>query len=719
MKFFQNLKLNQKFFLLIVVLLIGFTAIGLVYNSLLTAEEETLNRAQRIGELGKVVSSINIKVLTARRFEKDFLLLNKLELLEKFERTMTTARQYAVNLGDFLQSAEEKKLLDQLQVVLESYQTNFYTAAEDTVAVGLDKNGGIQGEVADVGKTLEELLQPTNNLVLMTALLTMRQFESDFLTQASEETMQRISREKVKFANALQKSKLQADMQMEITETMAGYQELLLELQKAVTRKMEQIGKVNASIGEMAPILEGMLKVRDNRLTENNTLAATERQENTMTFIATLVIAISAVSLLVLLLSRGISNSITRPIEHLHSVVKQISAGDFSVRAKLNTSDELGNLGNALDNLLDERVARLQEAEKENETLNESVIGLLQGVAQMSQRDLTVKVPVTEDVTGPVGDAINLLANETAKVLEGVQQISNSVADSSSAVKQHSDNVMKVAEVERQTVEKTAKELATAAKTMNQISLLSQHTSITADKAIKATQSALESVTNTVKGIDGIRETIRETEKRTKRLGERTQEITGTVNLINNIAERTHILALNASMHAASAGEAGRGFAVVADEVQRLAENAREATSQIGSLVGSIQMETTDTLSAMNTVISQVVEGTKLAQKAGEQMQDTQNSTTELVQSVQRIAVNAKRQATITERLHKQALEIKKNTDKTRINLAEQSEQTNKLTNLSQQLQESVGVFKLPSNEASEEVLDVDLAKVINIEASA
>ena len=118
--------------------------------------------------------------------------------------------------------------------------------------------------------------------------------------------------------------------------------------------------------------------------------------------------------------------------------------------------------------------------------------------------------------------------------------------------------------------------------------------------------------------MEQIREIIRETEKRIKRLGERSQEITGAVNLINTIAERTHILALNARMHAASAGEAGRGFAVVADEVQRLAESSRAATSDIASMVNAIRVETVDTVDTMNRVIVQVAEGTRLAQEAGQ-----------------------------------------------------------------------------------------------------
>jgi len=704
MKFFQNLKLSQKFLLLIVLLLIGFGVIGLVYNSVLDTEQVALTRAEQVNKLGGLVDKIEINVLNARGFEKDFQLSNKLEFLEQFDKTMTTARQDVETLGTFLKEGEEKNLLTQLQAVLESYQTNFYTLAEDTVAVGLDDTSGVQGEVDDAASELEEALQQAGQPGLSVSLLTMRRHEKNFISHGTDEYLEQMASESAAFTRALKAAELDAALQAEIQDLLTAYEERFQELVDSVNQKNQQINTVNATIAEMSPTLDAMLEVRDQRRAENTNIAESERTANTALFLATLAIGAGVISLLVFLLSRGISQSITRPIEHLHSVVNQIAEGDFDVRAKLDTEDELGQLGSALDNLLDERVARLQEAERENALLNDSVIGLLEGVAKLSRRDLTVKVPVTEDVTGPVGDAINLLVGETAAVLEGVRKVSNQVAASSKAVKSHSDIVVTVAKNERETVDATAEELVNAAKTMNQINQLAQSSNETADKAIKATLAALETVTNTVNGIDDIRETIRETEKRTKRLGERTQEITGTVNLINNIAERTHILALNASMHAASAGEAGRGFAVVADEVQRLAENAREATSQISSLVGNIQMETSDTLSAMNKAISQVVEGTRMAQQAGTQMQETQQSTADLVQSVQHIAKSSREQADITNNLLERATEIQKSTQQTRKSLEDQSKQTQQLMNFSKQLLGAVGVFKLPSQKEASPV---------------
>ena len=438
------------------------------------------------------------------------------------------------------------------------------------------------------------------------------------------------------------------------------------------------------------------LQVSTTQTEEQSQTALTDAQQTSRGFqwlIAGLALFSLAISTLIGTL---IYRSIVGPVSRIAETVRQITAGNYAARTDLASRDELGELARGFDHLLNERVAALVGAEQENERLNDSIIRLLQAVSQLSQRDLIIRVPVTEDMTGPVADALNLLTEETTKVLQGVTRISEQVASASDTVKTQSETVIAVAETERQAVEQTATDLAAAAEAMQRIAQLAETCNIAAAATIQTTQTALHTVTSTVNGINGTRDTIRETEKRIKRLGERSQEITGVVNLINTIAERTHILALNASMHAASAGEAGRGFAVVADEVQRLAENARGATSQIATLVSNIQIETADAVSAINTAISQVVEGSRLAEQAGDQMKHTQQSTAELVAAVQEIAASSQDQARVSGELLGRAQQIQQSTRQTSQQLQEQNVQTSRLAEFAQNLLDSVRVFRLP-----------------------
>jgi methyl-accepting chemotaxis protein len=405
-------------------------------------------------------------------------------------------------------------------------------------------------------------------------------------------------------------------------------------------------------------------------------------------------------------------------LKHLMKVVEKIAQGDTLARANIQSADEIGALGRQFDSMLDQRESSNTTIQKENETLNNSIIEMLQVVAKLAQRDLTVTAPVGEDITGPLGDALNLLSSETAKVLNQVVQIAGDVAKVSRQVKSQSDTVINIAAEEKREVAQSAAELSAASEAMLDIAKLALSCNLAAVKAIQNTDKAQETVLDTVQGITSIRNTIRETEKRIKRLGERSQEIGSVVSIINGISERTHILALNASMHAASAGEAGKGFAVVANEVQKLAENARDATSQISSLVNNIQVETADTVTTMNDAISQVVHGTALAQQAGNEMRETRDATANLVQLVRRIAESSKIQAKTSRRLQERAAQIQKSTDQTYDQLQAQAVRTEKLENLSSGLVESVGVFTLPNNNMIVKVGDNNIIGKVEAEES-
>jgi len=399
-----------------------------------------------------------------------------------------------------------------------------------------------------------------------------------------------------------------------------------------------------------------------------------------------------------LLIAFSLLRSVTRPITKMQETVTKISEGEFTARSQLGGDDEFGQLSRAFDNLLDDRVARLAEAERENEDLNNSVVQLLQAVAQLSNKDLTAKAPVSANVIGTVSDSINLLAHETGRVLSEVTSIAAQVKLSTERVKRQGESVTATAAAERSDVERASENLANANKVMTQVAELAAASNRAAEQATTSTTSALGAVNESVRGMEGIRESIAEAEKRIKRLGERSQEITGIVNLINTIAERTHVLALNASMQAAAAGDAGRGFAVVAEEVQRLAESSRQATQQIAQLVNNIQIETADTINTVNKTISQVVAGSELAARSGQQMRETQQSTASLVELVKRITSSAQVQMKITTELRNRVHQIGASTEKTAAEILLQSEATADLSKSADRLVESVRVFKLPTS---------------------
>jgi twitching motility protein PilJ len=388
--------------------------------------------------------------------------------------------------------------------------------------------------------------------------------------------------------------------------------------------------------------------------------------------------------------------NVRRTVHRLQRSVDKVRGGDVTALQNIEAKDEVGDLGRTVNELLTDRLAAQRKAEDENESLNRSVIQLLEAVHMLSKRDLTSRAPVTQDVIGTVSDSINALAEETSKVLQSVSLIAAQVAQASGNVRSQAALVSQTAQDERSSIDQMVESLAQATRTMNRVTSLAEQSSQSATQATLATDTALETVNGTVRGMESIRETIAETEKRIKRLGERSQEISGIVNLINTISERTHVLALNASMQAAVAGEAGRGFAVVAEEVQRLAESSRNATQQIATLVNNIQVETNETISTVNRTISQVVEGSGLAQKAGEQMRRTQQITAELVANVQRITDASEEQKVTSDRLLTAARHIGESTQRTGEQIDTQNRETETLLKSARHLLDSVNVFKLP-----------------------
>src|SRR5215813_1278077 len=734
MKFFRHMNITRKLALVVGSLLIGFMGIGAAYFAQLQVERGLVTRTATLERFADAVNQSRADVVLSESVLKDFFqqrdLAASTESLQVFNDLITKAHRGIATLEQLAQNSKQQQNISQLSDTISAYQRAAQAAAEAHLKVGINEDSGLYKDMRVAARALEDkftgdrVLQDAaqvKNAALRILVLQMRRNENDFLSYGDSVYFLRLVETKNDLLQAMQASRRPEAEQAQFSQLVSTYFDTFTQLAQGLQLRDSLIAAMKEQESLVAPLVAAMVQVTDETKAAIRTQGAEQSRQISVIFLAVLVVIALVVGSAVVLLALHLTHSLRR----LQNTVQAVTAGDLEARAKMSQGDELSKLGNAFDALLDERVsrqaeiereraARLAEAERENEALNNSVVALLQAVAQLSQRDLTIKVPVANDVTGPVADALNMLADETARVLVDVTHISNAVATASRTVKTQSDTVVTLAQTEREQVVQTADQLAAAADAMNHIADLAQTRNTVAEQAIEKTQEALETVTSTVGGINTIRDTIRETEKRIKRLGERSQEISGAVNLINSIAERTHILALNASMHAASAGEAGRGFAVVAEEVQRLAENARQATEQIANLVHNIQTETIDTVTTMNTVISQVVEGSHLAEQASEQMRVTQQTTSELVASVRQIAEGSQSQTKVSNELRTRAEQIVESTLRSRQQLEEQDVQTTSLLDYASRLVRAVRVFRLPGQPA---MLDAETTATAALES--
>lgn len=406
-----------------------------------------------------------------------------------------------------------------------------------------------------------------------------------------------------------------------------------------------------------------------------------------------------AISLLILALAGAAAyyfvKTITRPVNALSDMARRVSSGDDDIRSTVTSGDELEDLGGTLNKMLDDRQAVLKQALNENENINNSAINLLQSVYALSEKDLTARAEVSSDIVGTLASSVNQLAAETAQTLTEVQEIAGQVRAAAEATQQQGLLVQSATNRERTLLASMGVTLGTATRQMSEVAQLSTASSAAAARTSDATKAAQAAVEGTMRGMDSLREVISETEKRFKRLGERSQEISSAVALVNTISERTHVLSLNASMQAATAGEAGRGFAVVAQEVQRLSDSSRQATGEIAQLVSNIQSETNETLITMNRLIADVVAQTELARSAGQEMTQTQAATGELVSLVQRIAAFSVQQQEMALALQKTVQGMNEGTAETSSAIEQQTDATNTLVQFAQRLNDSVGQFKV------------------------
>lgn len=698
-----NIKITQKLIGVVVGLLIGFVIIGLAYQKVLQAESEAVEVSEKMVAFERGIHEVQLDLLNARQSETEFYLKKYPIFLGKFDTRIIVASQNLKGLTNLVKGENKLDIITELGEAFEKYRDKFIQAAESQIEIGLDENTGLNSGLGKASKDIEKILNKHDVPVLDRSLLRMRQYLSDFINTEESKYSDLLVKEIRSFRIYTKNSKLSSDAKLEIRKALEIYKRIFLTMSETVSVLAEQKKSVKKAVKNIEPLFSKMVNISNEIISTTREKATAKRNQITTFFISTLVFIALAASIGLFFLAR----SIIKPMKVLQDTVLKVNEGDLNARARLDRKDELGELSNALDKLLDEKLASMAKSEKESDKLNESVISLIRAVSQLAQqKDLAVKIPVSEDITGAISDSLNLLAKETAKIMKEAQVTSSEVANVSSLVKKQSDTVISVANTERKEVESTAIMLESSVKAMNEIALDSDEANKKAEITSVNTQHALDAVMSSAEGIKSIRNTISETEKRIKRLGERSQEISGIVSLINSIAERTHILALNASMHAASAGEAGRGFAVVADEVQRLAENAREATSEISTVVNNIRVETADTVAIMNTVITQVAEGTLLANQASQSMKNTQQATNDLIGSVRHIAKSSEQQVDISKQLLVRARKIKESTEETGRELLEQTKSADKLVRYSEDLVQIVGIFKLPgvNNEQEDEM---------------
>ncbi len=340
---------------------------------------------------------------------------------------------------------------------------------------------------------------------------------------------------------------------------------------------------------------------------------------------------------------------------------------------------------------------RAEENARQNRETQDAILKLLDEMGDLADGDLTIEAEVTDQITGAIADSVNFAVREMRSLVRRINDASQQVAAASVESANTAQQLSAASQKQAQDITKTSEHVQDMARSMELMSTDARRSVEVAQGSVKMAKRGADAVRRNIRGMDEMRQQIQETSKRIKRLGESSQQIGEIVRLISDIAEQTNILSLNAAIQAAMAGDAGRGFAVVADEVQRLAERSADATKEISELVKNIQSDTNDAVVSMEHATRGVVEGTRLADSAGQALGEIESVSDKLSRLINTMAEAAQQQSQSATTVSGNMTSIRDVTKKTYTDAHQTAELIGKLTNLARELQESVAGFKIPA----------------------
>ena len=404
-------------------------------------------------------------------------------------------------------------------------------------------------------------------------------------------------------------------------------------------------------------------------------------------------------------ISLYVSKNITKQANSITYMLSKIGMGDFSARAEIISKDELGQVAGSINAMCDNTLSLIQSND-ERQQLESSIQNLRKEMEEIAQGDLTAEAEVGKDISGEVAVAVNDMVVQLRQIIHQVKTSTLQVSSSATQIQSTTAHLSEGSEAQAKQIADTSSAVIEMTESIHSVAKNTEESAQIAQDARKRAADGAQVVSATIDGMGRIRNQVQETSKRIKRLGESSQEIGEIVQLIGDIADRTSILALNASIQAAMAGDAGQGFAVVAEEVERLAERSNEAAKQVESLIKAIQNEATEAIAGMEESTREVVEGSKLAAQAGQTLTDIDAVSNQLAELIGSISQATKQQARGAEVVSKSMNEISQVTQQTATGTSQAAVSVSHLAELADDLRSSVSRFRLPGDTTEEVAAD-------------
>lgn len=374
-------------------------------------------------------------------------------------------------------------------------------------------------------------------------------------------------------------------------------------------------------------------------------------------------------------------------------IADQIATGNLSANIDLRSESDV--FGRSFQSMID-KLRTIVQTEEKRDSLQKSILKLLEEVTEVASGDLTVQAQSGSEITGEIAEAFNFMTAELRSLIGQVKEVTFQVSNSAKAINDTTEQLARGSEAQASQISRMSSTISNMAIQVQDVSDNAMLSAQVASESLSNARYGSQAVQDNISAMNSIRNQVQETAKRIKKLGERSQEISQIVQLIDDLSDRTSLLALNASLQAAAAGESGRGFAVVAEEVERLAERSNRLTQQIGSLTQMIQIETKDVVASMEETIHEVVVGSTLADKAGQALIEIEQVSQRLAELIKSISDAARQQALNSEDISLVMTNISKVTELVNVGSKRAADSVKMLVLLSDELRGSVAPFKLP-----------------------
>ena len=645
----------------------------------------------RLGRLGLEIGNT---IQTAQGYQKDYLLQYQQLGVEKaravylknFQTAVARIHQKTGEIKHVAIDPQDLEAVDTIDRAIDAYQTAF-----ESVVTWLQNRAGFAALLPAQVDSIDRGIQAVGSPALQILMLKIRQHEKDFFLRGDITSANRLHTLVEQCKEAIALARLNKDQTAALMAKLATYR-----------GAFDQVVQADQAVQERQKTLESQVTTIQSLLAhmERKSVGREARTRQELMAIGREMRWIESVGAVAIILASGLlafvlSNRLTRPFRHLRDVCDRIRDGDYSVRAEVLCRDELGTVTASLNILLDQVLA-LIPLQEERDAMQASIMKLLAEVSEVAEGDLTVQAEVTEDMTGAIADSFNYMIHELRRIVTNVQAATLLVSSSAKEIQATTEHLVEGSAAQAtQIIDSSAAldEMAVSIQQVSENATLSAHV---AQQALSSANHGARAVRNTIKAMRDMQGQVQETATRIKSLGEHSAEIGKIVKLIGDIADRTSVLALNASIEAALAGEEGQGFAVVAHEVERLADRSLNATQQIRGLVNNIQAETNAVVLAMEESTHEVGQSSQLADQAGQALGEIESVSTRLADLIQSISLAAQQQADGSENLSQSMSEISDVTQQTASGAKQAAVAINKLAVLADELRRSVSTFILP-----------------------